>query len=158
MSAEKCPLFTDVCYMCKAFDVTVLLERVICETVDQSIASIKSRWYKLQSDVKSVLSVLEETVENWRQCRSFSSVLLTWLPLAEQVLHHRTDGWQVDFSLCPVFVCYRLFVDGKHSVFVFICFCFLIVVSSLHYSRLSIFLMASELQFVTNNWVNKLIV
>lgn len=78
----------------------VLLDHVISENVDRSTASIKTRWYQLQVDLKTVRSLLEETAERWHQYTTSSSAFFNWLPEAEQVLNHRADGWQVGSSFC----------------------------------------------------------
>jgi len=68
------------------------------ENVDWSIASIKTRWYQLQVDLKSARSLLEETAEHWQQYTAFSSALCSWLPEAERALYYQADGWQVGCS------------------------------------------------------------
>ena len=82
--------------------MTVFLDRMINDNVNQSIASIKTHWYQLQVDLKSVRSLLEETAERWHQYTTLGSALLNWLPEAEQVLYHRDDGWQVGTSVSCV--------------------------------------------------------
>jgi len=76
-----------------------VLERAVCENVDRSIASIRTRWYQQQIDVKSAKSLLDETAKYFRQYATFSDVFMGWLPEAEQVLSHRASGWQVGSSL-----------------------------------------------------------
>jgi len=78
--------------------LAVLLDRGLCEHVDQSVASIKTRWYQQQIHLKSVTLLLEETAEYWSQYTAFINVFFRWLPEAEQVLVHRVNGWQVGSS------------------------------------------------------------
>jgi len=80
----------------------------VCESVDRSVASIRSRWYQQQIDVKSAKSLLEETAECFRQYTTLSNTFFIWLPEAEQVLYHRANEWQVGTSSHSLFACYCL--------------------------------------------------
>ena len=105
--------------ICSLFSIRVTevltIGRTMCENVDRSIASVKTRWYQLQSDVKCVRSSLEDAAEYWHQYVTSSNVFFDWLPQAEQVLCDQADGWQVGSSFMHLFYSFIQFRWEPHK-------------------------------------------